>query len=281
MRNPNQIVVSQDSEAQYLESYDIRAYAQQSIAADIAVFSMLDETVDNHRKDSETKLHLLLIKRGEHPFRDQWALPGGFLRNDETVEECALREIREETNLTPVALIPIGVFSKPDRDPRGRIVSNAFASVQCEPTKVIGGSDAGEAKWFEVDFHREANGVFRLRLKADGELLETQLELKESRLMGRRFTIRSNSCLAFDHGEIIATAMMAMRDGAEDYKLALDFLPEKFTLSALQRVQEILSGESLLSANFRRKIVEHVEETDEFTEGVGHRPARLYKRRGV
>ena len=279
MEMPNQSKRSYESEAEFLANYRIEAYQQQSITADVAVFSMVDETVDNHRKDSKQKLHILLVKRGEHPFLHSWALPGGFMRPHETVEECALREIREETALTPSHMFPIGVFSKPDRDPRGRIVSNAFASIQREPTAVKGGSDAVSAKWFEVDFRCEPNGTVDLCLTSGDEVLQTRLEIQDCGLFGRKLNTLSDGGLAFDHGEIIATAMLAMRDAAEDYKIAFDFLPERFTLTALQRVQEILEGNSLLAANFRRKIAEFVEETEEFTEGAGHRPARLYKRK--
>ena len=84
-------VAEMTDEARFLASYDITDYDRPSIATDIAVFSMFSRDAENHRKDSEPKLHILLIRRGEHPFKNFWALPGGFLRPDETVEVCACR----------------------------------------------------------------------------------------------------------------------------------------------------------------------------------------------
>ncbi len=268
------------SEEKFLSSYNINDFDRLSVAADVAVFSMFEEYSESHRKDAEPKLHILLIKRGEHPFINKWALPGGFLRATETIEECALREIEEETNLLPVSLLPVGVFSKPDRDPRGRIVSNAFASiVNAEEVEIKGGSDALNAQWFEVDFKLENDNVFKMNLVGDGEVIRIELRETESKFGNSKFEIISNTGLAFDHAEIIATALSVMRNEAERFTITFDFLPEKFTLAALQKVQETLMGISLLTANFRRKISGLVEETDDYTEGAGHRPARLFRRK--
>lgn len=270
----------ENDEKLFLSSYRITDYDRPSVAADIAVFSMFDEHSDSHRKDAEPRLHILLIKRGEHPFMNKWALPGGFLRATETMEECALRELKEETNLVPVSLMPIGVFSDPDRDPRGRVLSNAFASIVSEENvSVMSGSDALNAKWFEVSFRLDQNGVFRMDLSGDEEKIHIELLETERRFSGSKFEILLNTGLAFDHAKIIATALSAMRSEAEQYKIAFDFLPEKFTLAAYQKVQETLMGISLLTANFRRKIADLVVETDEFNEGMGHRPARLFRRK--
>ncbi|MBQ6846854.1 MAG: NUDIX domain-containing protein [Oscillospiraceae bacterium] len=264
----------------FLSAYNIEDYDRPSIATDIVVFSMHGEEAECHRKDAKQKLSLLLIKRGEHPFMNKWALPGGFLKANETIEECALREITEETNLTPVSIMPIGVFSEPDRDPRGRIVSNAFVSVVSEENvKVMSGDDAIAAKWFDVDFEFQKDGIFRLVISSGDEKIVAELLEKNKRFGKSEFEIISNDGLAFDHAKIIATSLSTLRNEAEKLEVAFDFLPERFTLASLQKVQEILTGETLLTANFRRKIAGLVEETEEYTEGVGHRPARLFKRK--
>ncbi len=268
-----------NGEELFLSAYDINKYERPSVATDIAVFSMFDEDDDNRRKNSEPKMHLLLIKRGEHPFMNHWALPGGFLRPTETIEECALRELKEETNLQPARLIPVGMFSNPNRDPRGRIISSAFTSIVSEEVVVMNGSDAINAKWFEVSFNQSEDGVISLKLKSDEEELQATLVETAEKSADGRFVVVSNIGLAFDHSKIIVTALYSMRSKAKKLELAFDYLPEKFTLSALQKVQETLSGTSLLTANFRRKAAPYVIETDEFTEGVGHRPARLFKRK--
>lgn len=211
---------------------------------------------------------------------NKWALPGEFLKATETIEECALREITEETNLVPVSLMPIGVFSEPDRDPRGRIISNAFVSiVDEENVKIMGGDDALDAKWFNVNFQIDDSDVFRLELSCNDEKIVAELRVKETHFGTTSFEILNNTGLAFDHVKIIATALTTLRNEAENLNITFDFLPDKFTLASLPKVQETLMGISLLTANFRRKIAGLVEETDEFTEGAGHRPARLFKRK--
>lgn len=268
------------TEQQFLKSYDITKYDRPSVTTDIAVFSMFEKETMGHRRDSEHKLSVLLIKRGEHPYKDKWALPGGFLRSDETVEMCAMREIKEETNLSPNSIIPIGVFSNPDRDPRGRIISNSFASVISEQNvKVYGGSDAESAKWFSVDFKYNNDNYYTLLLTSDEEVITLQLKETNSAFANEKYEIISNSGLAFDHGKIIATALDTLKHQAENYDMIFSFLPDKFTLASLQRIMEILLGTSLLTANFRRKISSLVQETDEYTEGAGHRPARLFTRK--
>ena len=270
-------------EASFLSSYNVNDYDRPSVATDVAVFSMFKEAPDSHRKDGESKLHILLVKRGEHPFMNKWALPGGFLKADETIEACALREVKEETNVSPEAILPVGIFSDPQRDPRARVISAAYASVvNAETVQVSGGSDALNAKWFYVDFSFSEDKTFKLRLECEGEE-DILAELKEFETGGftRKFETVLNTGSAFDHAAIIATALYEMRSKAENYEITFKFLPRKFTLADLQRVQETLMGISLLTANFRRKIATLVEETDEYTEGIGHRPARLFKRKEI
>ena len=96
------------------------------------------------------QMQVLLIERGVEPYKGHWALPGGFLRMDESVEECAFRELREETSIEPEMLEQFGVFSAVDRDPRGRVITIAFyALVRKEAVK--GGDDAIDARWFGID----------------------------------------------------------------------------------------------------------------------------------
>lgn len=261
----------------FLSAYDIRNYDQPSVATDVAVFSMFNEDSDNHRKDSRPTLHLLMIKRGEHPYMNHWALPGGFLKANETVEQCAIRETKEETDLAVTALMPIGVFSQPDRDPRGRILSAAFTSIVNGKAPVMSGSDAISTEWFRVEYETEGDRI-ALRLRCGELCLTAQLKTVRNPLSGTELEVVSSDGFAFDHAKIIASALLQMRRELDQGELAFAFLPETFTLASLQRVYEIIGGVPLLAANFRRKTASLVAETDGFTEGAGHRPARLYKR---
>ena len=274
------------SEKEYLSQYNINKYERPSVTTDIAAFMIRSEESDNYKRDSENRLSILLVKRGVHPFMDCWALPGGFLKPNETVEECALREITEETNVVPVTILPVGVFSEPGRDPRGWIISNAFFSVITEESvKQVGGDDAADAQWFDVSFEKDNDGDYRLSLSLRGNTASESINLdavltKERTKLGKRiFLIKDSGGLAFDHAGIIAEAVCLLRKYAQDFNTIFDFLPEKFTLNEVQKVQETILDISILPANFRRKINDYVIETDEYTQGAGHRPARLFKRK--
>ena len=274
------------SEKEYLSQYNINKYERPSVTTDIAAFMIRSEESDNYKRDSENSLSILLLNRGVHPFMDCWALPGGFLKPNETVEECALREITEETNVVPVAILPVGVFSEPGRDPRGWIISNAFFSVITEESvKQVGGDDAADAQWFDVSFEKDNDGDYRLSLslREDTALESIHLDAvltKERTKFGKSiFLIKNSGGLAFDHARIIAEAVCLLRKYARDFNTIFDFLPEKFTLNEVQKVQETILDISILPANFRRKINDYVIETDEYTQGAGHRPARLFKRK--
>ena len=131
-------------------------YPRPAVTADCIVFSRYP------------KPQVLLIRRGNEPFKGEWAFPGGFLNMDETMQECARRELEEETGLVVQDIHLVGVYSRPGRDPRGHTVTPAFLSIMDYPLDVCGGDDAAQAQWFPLN----------------------QLPV-----------------LAFDHGEIISDAM--------------------------------------------------------------------------
>ena len=161
------------------------------------------------------KLKVLLVKRGGEPFKGEWALPGGFLRSDETAREGALRELREETALEASAIGELGVFSAPDRDPRERVITIAFYAL-VKPSEVEGGDDADEAAWFSID------------------------ELPQ---------------LAFDHADIINAALERLRRDIHFEPIGFDLLDDEFTIPDLQRLYEIILGVKFDRRNFQRKIM--------------------------
>ena len=148
----------QDEKA-FLSGYSLEDYPRPSVTADIVAFRIRESDSGNYRRNSQTALSVLLIKRGGHPYKGCWALPGGFLSPGETIEQCAFREVEEETAVKPASLMPVGVFSEPGRDPRGWIISNAFACIISDPAvRAQSGDDAADAKWFDVDFAQDENG---------------------------------------------------------------------------------------------------------------------------
>ena len=271
-------VMHMQNEHEFLQSYRLDDYERPSVTADVAAFMIRRTAEESYRKEPESRLSLLLIRRGGHPFKDCWALPGGFLQKGETIEACALREIREETNVTPAAIKLIGMFTEPERDPRGWIISAAFASIITEGT-VQGGDDAAEAQWFDVRFEQDEDGLYHLTLTHDAVKLDAVLEEQSTRHGAAGFAIKESGSLAFDHAAIIAAALSALRREAGKFEAIFDFLPETFTLTQLQRVQETILNISVLPANFRRKAAEYVEETEEYTSGAGHRPAKLFRKK--
>ena len=269
-----------DSEKEFLESYSLDKYERPSVTADVAAFTISTEESGSYRKNPENKLRLLLIRRGGHPFKDHWALPGGFLQKGETVEQCALREIFEETNVQPVSIMPVGVFSKPERDPRGWIISHAYASILSEErVRQAGQDDAEDAQWFTVSFENGENGTSLLTLQYADITLNAVLAAEKTRFGRTQYRILESGGLAFDHAAIIAAALSALRAEAKNFETIFDFLPETFTLTALQKVQETIMNVSVLPANFRRMVSGYVEETAEYVRGEGHRPAKLYRRK--
>ena len=268
------------TEKEFLSQYSIENYERPSVTTDVAAFTIGSKEENSYRHNPENTLLILLIKRGEHPFKDQWALPGGFLRPSETVEECALREIVEETGVNPSTIKPVGVFSKPGRDPRGWIISNAFASIICDADiKTANGYDASDAKWFAVSLKKNVSGMYYLNLECDGIEVNAVLKKKSNKLCRPCLEIVESNGLAFDHAEIITVALEILKKSADSFDVIFNFLPEKFTLNSLQKVLETITEVPVVPANFRRKIEGMVIETDEYKSGAGHRPAKLFRKK--
>lgn len=267
-------------EREFLQSYDLTKYDRPSLTADVAIFAIRRYEPDSYRREPARELSLLLVRRGQHPFKDCWALPGGFVKRTETVETCAMREVTEETGVTPSALMSIGSYSTPGRDPRGWIVSELFASVIPDGELLpISGDDAAEAGWFAVRFDKTRDDCYALTLQNGENTIQAKLRILGTRFGRTRVEILDGGGLAFDHAAMIAEALCALRESAGEFDVIFDFLPERFTLTELQRVQETVMNISVLPANFRRKVADLVVATEMTTEGAGHRPAVLYRRK--
>jgi len=147
---------------------------------------------------------LLMIKRGRAPYKDTWALPGGFFEPGETIEQCARRELLEETSISAEKLSYLGCYSAPDRDPRGWVISCAFLTVADDSFNAAAGDDAADALWFEIAFDQNTDGSYALSLTAGGVKLSAHLVFDPC---NGRFNIISSEGIAFDHAAMIAAAM--------------------------------------------------------------------------
>ena len=130
-----------------------------------------------------------------------------------------------------------------------------------------------------MNFKEKEKGEYELSLTNGEEKLSAVLKEKNSLFKKAEYDIMECEGLAFDHAKIIATAYTVLQKNVESFEFLLDFMPEKFTLTGVQKVQEAILGNTVLPANFRRKIADYVVETEEYVTGAGHRPAKLFKRK--
>ena len=207
-------------------------YPRPALTVDIVIFTL-----------RENRLQVLLIRRLNEPYAGSWALPGGFVQMNESLEDAASRELNEETGITEAYLEQLYTFGDPLRDPRGRVVSVAyFALIRTDAAvRTEGGSDASQARWFRAD------------------------ELP---------------ALSFDHDEIVAYALRRLRYKLEYTAVGFELLPEDFTLTEIQHTYEIILGEALDKRNFRRRMLASgIIEATQLKKGGEGRPARLYRYR--
>ena len=205
-------------------------YPRAALTVDCVVFGMDD-----------ADLKVMLIQRGLPPYEGEWALPGGFVHVDETVDEAARRELEEETGLTRVFLEQLYTFGALERDPRERVVSVAYyALVNLVDHRVQAASDAREAGWFPV---------------------------------------HDVPSLAFDHADILTKALERLKGKLSYQPIGFELLPKKFALSQLQHLYEVVLERELDKRNFRKKVLSTglLVETKEVQQDVAHRAARLYR----
>lgn len=189
----------------------------------------------------ESELKALLIERALEPFKGRWALPGGFVRVDETIDEAARRELEEEAGLKNVFLEQLYTFGSLKRDPRERVVSVAYyALVRLADFHATAATDAVDARWFPVS---------------------------------------QTPRLAFDHDEIMATALTRLKGKVRYEPIGFELLPPKFTLSQLQHLYEAVLGAGLDKRNFRKKVLslDLLSPLEETLMLGRHRPAQLFR----
>lgn len=281
------------TEEQFLATYDASKYDSPSVTVDMLIFTVTEQEEKNYRKLPEKVLKLLMIKRADHPYISQWALPGGFVKMDESLDSAALRELKEETNIDEIYMEQLYTWGEVARDPRTRIISTSYLSlVDSTSLYIKANDDADDARWFTVSckMHEDRktlteNGythqrLFKLTLSNDEENLSAII--KTTRIIDGKVTkiereIVESDGIAFDHAKIIQYGIERLRSKIEFTDIAFNLMPELFTLTELQQVYEVILDTELLKANFRRKTADMVTETNEYTKDAGHRPSKLFK----
>ena len=216
--------------AENAESYDPARYERPSVTVDVVIFTL-----------QERELHVLLVKRKRWPFEGRWAIPGGFVNMDESLDRAARRELEEETGIHDIYLEQLYTFGEPKRDPRTRVISVAYIALVSADTQTLRVSDESiDVRWFPV---RALPGS-----------------------------------LAFDHDVILAAGLDRLRSKLEYTTLAFQLLPEVFSILELKHIYEQILGEELDKGNFYRKIKDAkvLEDTGLRREGRG-RPTSLYR----
>jgi len=205
-------------------------YPHPAVSVDIVIFTIRDDA-----------LSVLLVERGLPPFQGEWALPGGFIRLDESLKHAAWRELKEETGVNAAYLEQLYTFGHPKRDPRERVISVAyFALLPSDKLEIRAASDARNVAWFDT---------------------------------------REVPQLAFDHNKILRKAEHRLAAKIEYSTIALQLMPDRFTLPHLQHVYELIRGGPIDKRNFRKRIraLKVIEPTGEESRSGARRPAKLYR----
>ena len=223
-------VKTQDNKKQY--KYD---YPMADNTVDAVVFGIGND----HTFPGRNELHVLLIERRGDPFKGRWALPGGYLEENETIDDAVLRELKEETSVELSWMEQLYTFGDPGRDPRGRVISTAYlAVVRASDVIVEAGDDAAKARWFPISVLPK---------------------------------------LAFDHDKIIKMGLQRLRSKVLWQPVGINLLPETFTLTELQTVYETILGRKLDRRNFRAKVLKLGVLTPNGKKQQGGRPAIIYR----
>lgn len=230
----------------FLAGYDPRAFTPFAVAVDVALVSAV-----------EGALHTLLIRRSEHPHRGRWALPGGFVRPEESLEDAAVRLLRNKAGATDVFLEQLYTFGAPERDPRLRVVTVAhYALVDHRRFAALQTGTGTTVARLSVPWGGETGGAVEA-CDEHGAALP----------------------LAFDHDDILGMVVKRMRGKLHYTPIGFQLLPAAFTLRQLQDVHETVLGTDLNKDSFRRRMLAsgQLEATGRRQLDVGHRPAELYR----
>ncbi|MBL4935640.1 NUDIX domain-containing protein [Clostridium sp. YIM B02515] len=280
-----------NNEKEFLKNYDESKYKRPSVTNDIIIFTTADIEEDNQRKVPKKGMQVILIKRDDYPYINKWALPGGFVDINESLQEGAKRKLKEKTGIDNVYMEQLYTFGDVDRDKRTRVISVGNMALVEKSSIKHDESDSKKSTWFwinktlisSIENEKNIENKYLLSLKSIDETVIINYEITEvtGRDVFRRKNIvykllnSSTEELAFDHYKILDYGIDRLRNKVEYTPIAFNLLPRLFTVKELQNVYEAIMGREIL--NFRRKMGDMIIETDEKIEGKPFRPAAVFK----
>lgn len=279
------------SEEDFLKDYDSNKFDKPSVTNDLIIFTTENMEEENIRKVPRKGMQVLLVKRDEYPEKGKWAIPGGFVHINESLEDGATRKLKEETGMDNVYMEQLYTFGETNRDSRTRVISiGNIALISKENINYNKSNKNMESMWFwinkkilnKVNSEDYIINIYELSLISEDGNIEIKYEITEKiekNILKRKNEIYNNILgkdeLAFDHYKILDYAIDRIRNKVEYTPIALNLLPRLFTVKELQNVYEAIMGREIL--NFRRKMGDMIIETDEIIEGKPFRPAKMFK----
>lgn len=266
------------TEEEFLKDYNPKDFDQLSMTSDILLISVSDCKQENYRKNSNKMMSILLVKRQDFPYKGKWCLPGGFLDpKTETLEDCAKRVLKQETNLSNIYLEQLYTYDAIDRDPRTRVVSTSYIALVDKAR--LKEEINPNASWFDIILLEEKEGKVDIVLDNGTQQISLTIKkhLRKNSTDRYDFIATKNNDLAFDHAIVLLAGIERIRNKLNYTDIVFNMMPKYFTLKELQQVYEVILNKKLLDPAFRRIIEKKVEKTDKIKTGEGHRPSALFK----
>lgn len=268
----------------FLELYSDSIYEKPSVTVDAVILRLVDKETNNYRKLPEKKLQVYLLNRKYSPFKDKFAIVGTFIDLNNELAKTMKLCVESKVGLENFYYEQLYTFGEKQRDPRTRVLSVSYMLLTNQ-SKLHGG------EWFDIDLN---NGKIKLESFENGYRSEREVGIiltSGDTVLKNNLIVKSekkgiervsevevvNSDIAFDHIKIIYYALNRLKNKLEYTDIIFNLMKEKFTLTELKNSYEVILGEKLLDANFRRKTASLVLPLNEYTQDKGHRPSQLFK----
>lgn len=273
-----------DEDKNFLLMYSDSEYQKPSVTVDAVVFRLSETQSQNYRKLPQKKLQVFLTKRSYPPFKNKYAVIGTFIDLNFELSKTMKLCVKKKVNLQNFYFEQLYTFGEKTRDPRTRVLSTSYMLLTNKEEKLENG------EWFDVnvtetilkntiandcyEFEKQINLVLSNQNNTFENILN--LKIKKQDLQESKTVSVQDSYLAFDHAKIIYYALERLKNKLEYTDIIFNLLPKYFTLTELKNCYEVILGEKLLDANFRRKTAKLVVPTQDFVTGKGHRSSQLF-----